>query len=85
MASYLSANVGRPLLKVLFLVLSIVVAGCSNSQTENITHQTVLSSDVAPGVVLLDILEAGRPEHYWQYEVQPTGGLVREVKEERFQ
>ncbi|MGB6961537.1 MAG: hypothetical protein WBF01_14125 [Candidatus Acidiferrum sp.] len=85
MASYLSASVGRPLLKVLFLGVSIVVAGCSNSQPENITHQTVLSSDVAPGVVLIDILEAGRPEHYWQYEVQPTGGLVREVKEERFQ
>ena len=35
---------------------------------------------VAPGVILVDILKSGRPESYWQYEVQPTAGLVRKVK-----
>lgn len=60
------------------------MTGCSGSQPADLTHQTVLSPDIAPGVVLIDILEAGHPEHYWQYEVQPTAGLVRKVKEERF-
>ncbi len=85
MAPSLSARDSRLLLKVLSLVLSLEVVGCSSSQTENIAHQTALSPDVAPGVVLIDVLEGGQPEHYWQYEVQPTAGLVREVKEERFQ
>jgi hypothetical protein len=40
---------------------------------------------VAPGVVLIDVLEAGRPEHYRQYEVRPTAGSVRQMKEATFQ
>lgn len=45
----------------------------------------MLSADVAPGVILVDVLESGKPEHYWRYEVQPMVGLVRKVKEESFQ
>jgi hypothetical protein len=26
-------------------------------------------------------LEAGHPEHYWQYEIQPSAGAVRVVQE----
>lgn len=72
-------------LTAVFLALSVEVAGCSSSPTEKINSQTVLSPDVAPGVVLIDISEAGLPEHYWQYDVQPVWGSVREVKEETFQ
>ncbi len=43
-----------------------------------------MSGEVAPGVILVDILKSGRPESYWQYEVQPSAGLVRNVKEETF-
>ncbi len=85
MASSSRARDSRLLLTAVFLVLSVEVVGCSSSQTANITHQTMLGPDVAPGVVLIDVLEAGRPEHYWQYRVQPTGGLVRQVKDEKFQ
>ncbi len=44
-----------------------------------------MPGDAAPGKVLIDVLESGRPEHYWQYEIQPTLGLVRKVREETFQ
>jgi len=46
--------------------------------------QDILTGDVAPGVILMDLLESGHPEHYWQYEVRPTTGSVRQVKEETF-
>ena len=47
--------------------------------------QDILSGEVAPGVLLLDVLEGGQSERYWQYEVQPATGAVRLVKEELFQ
>jgi hypothetical protein len=43
-----------------------------------------MSRDVAPGAILVDILKSGHPENYWQYEVRPTTGVVRKVKEETF-
>ena len=74
----------RLLLKTSFLAMSIAAAACSNPKTENPSYQNILNADVAPGVVLIDVLEAGRPEHYWQYEVRPATGLVRQTKEEAF-
>jgi len=65
---------------VLVLVLTMQFASCSNRVT-----QPVVASDVAPGVILTDVLETGRPRHYWQYEIQPTAGAVRLVKEEVIQ
>jgi hypothetical protein len=67
----------------------VELIGCSGS-TERTEHQAKLSDDVAPGVILIEVLgigvsESGQPEHYYQYEVQPAAGLVRKVKEERFQ
>ena len=85
MGAILGARRYGLLLKVLSLALILQVAGCSGARNEQISRQTALGTDVAPGVVLIDVLEAGRPEHYWQYEVQPTAGLVREVEEENFQ
>lgn len=38
----------------------------------------------APGVILVDLIGNGtRNDHYWQYEVRPSG-LVRLVKDEQF-
>ena len=71
--------------RVLYVALSFELIGCLSSRSEQPTRQTVLSADVAPGVILVDVLESGKPEHYWQYEVQPMVGLVRKVKEESFQ
>jgi hypothetical protein len=76
------------ILSALFIGV-IELIGCSSS-TERTEHQAKLSADVAPGVILIDVLgigvsESGQPEHYYQYEVQPATGLVRKVKEERFQ
>jgi hypothetical protein len=73
------------LLKVSFIGLIYSLFGCSSPRTEQLVHQTVLSADVAPGAVLIDVLESGQPEHYYQYQVQPAAGLVRVVREERFQ
>ena len=36
------------------------------------------------GRISIDILKSGHPENYWQYEVRPTIGSVRNVKEETF-
>ena len=39
----------------------------------------------APGVILVDLTGNGtRNDHYWQYEVRPSSGLVRLVKDEQF-
>lgn len=46
--------------------------------------QAVMGKDVAPGSVLIDILEGGRPEHYWQYQVQPSSGTVLNVMSTQF-
>ena len=43
-----------------------------------------IGGDVAPGTLLIDVLEAGHPEHYWQYELQPATGTLRVTKELSF-
>jgi hypothetical protein len=70
--------------RVSALLLISLFVGCSGSQTKG-PVQTLLSADVAPGVVLVDVLEGGQPEHYWQYQVRPSTGVVRLVREETFQ
>ena len=47
------------------LVMSIVVASCASPKTENLSHQTILNPDVAPGTVLIDVLEGGRAREYF--------------------
>ncbi len=85
MNSFLTSRCKSILTKVLFLLLNFEMIACSSSRTEQPARQTVLSADVAPGLVLIDVLESGKPESYWQYEVRPSMGLVRKVKEETFQ
>ena len=85
MATLLKTRDDRVLLIVLFLASSAEMIGCSSSRTEQPAPQTVLSADVAPGLVLIDVLESGKPENYWQYEVRPSSGWVRKVKQESFQ
>jgi len=88
MASFLTIR-SKSILAALFLGLVFELMGCSGS-TEPTEQQAVLGPGVAPGLILIDVLgigvsESGQPEHYYQYEVQPTIGLVRKVKEGRFQ
>lgn len=85
MATFLHERDDGILLIVFFLALGFELLGCSSSRTEQPAPQTVLSADVAPGLILIDVLESGKPENYWQYEVRPSSGLVRKVKEENFQ
>lgn len=79
----------KSILALLFLALLFELIGCSGSK-ERAERQAVIGSDVAPGLILIDVLgigvsESGQPEHYFQYEVQPATGSIRKVKEERFQ
>jgi hypothetical protein len=67
----------------LSLALTFVLTGCSDYRPVK-PVQNILSGEVAPGVLLVDVLEGGQSERYWQYEVQPTTGAVRLVKEELF-
>ncbi len=75
-------NVRRFLLPQTVALSALSLFGCSGSQ--GAARLVVVNGDVAPGTLLLDILEAGHPEHYWQYELQPTTGDVRVVKETTF-
>lgn len=80
----LSLQGRRLLLIVAPIALALPLIGCSSRRTEQPAHQAIMNGDVAPGIILVDILEPGHPEHYWQYEVQPTAGLVRRVQEKTF-
>jgi hypothetical protein len=67
------------------IILAIHLLGCSSSPSRQPVSQTV-GTEVAPGVILTDVLEGGQPpQHYWQYEVRPAAGSVRMVKEEEIQ
>jgi hypothetical protein len=70
--------------------LVLVLSGCSRAPAEPPNKQTVLSTDVAPGAILIDVLgigvsEPGQPEHYYHYEVHPSEGFVRKVQELTFE
>ncbi len=69
---------------VIFFALTLLI-GCSSSRTQQPSRQAVISGNVATGAILIDVLESGHPEYYWQYELQPSTGLVRKIKEEKFQ
>jgi hypothetical protein len=67
------------------IILAIHLLGCSSSPSRQPVSQTIVGADVAPGVILTDVLEGGQPRHYWQYEVRPATGSVRMVKEQEIQ
>jgi hypothetical protein len=71
-----------------FLVLlsgaSFAMIGCSPSRTEPPANQTILAADIAPGSIVIDVLESGDPATYSQYELRPSAGTVRHVKEQSF-
>jgi hypothetical protein len=73
--------------QIVLIALASFLIGCSKAQMEQSpppARQAIMSGDVAPGVILIDILKSGHPENYWQYEVRPTIGSVLKVKEETF-
>jgi hypothetical protein len=69
------------LINVLICAIIVPLVGCSRSER---VPRIVTSAGVAPGSVLIDILQSGTPEWYWQYEVVPEKGTVRCVKREIF-
>ena len=66
-------------LPLLTLACTLAIA-CSQDKPP-----ATLPSNVAPGVILVDIIAGGLPENYWQYQVQPSAGTVQLVKTEQFQ
>jgi hypothetical protein len=75
------------LVQIVLIALASSLINCSRAQMEQSpppARRAIMSGDVAPGVILIDILKSGHPENYWQYEVRPTTGSVRKVKEETF-
>jgi hypothetical protein len=75
------------LVQIVLIALASSLIDCSRAQMEQSpppAPRAIMSGDVAPGVILIDILKSGHPENYWQYEVRPTIGSVRKVKEETF-
>ena len=72
------------LLRLMSIALAFPLISCSSGRTEQPAGQATMGGDVAPGVILVDILESGHPESYWQYEVRPTTGSIHKVTEETF-
>lgn len=70
----------RLLFSLATAVLAVNLLACVRSQP----CVTRVGSDIAPGTLLIDVLEAGHPEHYWQYELQPAEGTIRIAKETTF-
>jgi hypothetical protein len=62
------------------LWLTLLSASCSRQSPRYLQPVTKGIS----GSVLVDVLEAGHPEHYWQYRIQPALGSVREFKQQTF-
>jgi hypothetical protein len=77
-----SQLVVRGLLLVLGPLTIGAIASCGGAQRGALPKP--MKVDVAPGAVIVDILGAGRPEHYWQYQVQPSAGVVRTVLKTEF-
>jgi len=44
-----------------------------------------MTVDAIAGAILVDVLEVGTPEHYWQYEIRPSKGEVRVILQKEFQ
>ena len=65
----------------LVMAVALLQLGCSQSE---MPAQKVIGGDVAPGVLSIDILEGGQPSRYWQYEVRPSTGVVRVLRDETF-
>jgi hypothetical protein len=63
-----------PLFGAFSVVLVFLQAGCAQVQ---LASPKALGGDVAPGVIVIDILGGGQPMHYWQYLVQPSAAVVR--------
>jgi len=82
MYGLLAGRNNRIVVSVFFLALIVDLTACSSSRREQPTTQPPFAADVAPGVLSIDILESGTPEHYWQYELRPTIGLVHKIKEQ---
>jgi hypothetical protein len=83
-----SKRVSRPLEnsdmpKLSLFITLLAFASCSRSGQGTPGEPAAISPETSFGTVLIHVLEAGHPEHYWQYEVQPTG-TVRMVKETSF-
>lgn len=56
-----------------------------SAQSGKPTSQSEKSVAAAvPGAIVIDVLEGGRPEHYWQYQVRPSTGEIRVVLHREF-
>jgi hypothetical protein len=69
------------LITVLICAIIAALVACSGNERR---APVATGVGVAPGSVLIDILQGGQPERYWQYEVTPETATVRAVREETF-
>jgi hypothetical protein len=60
----------------------LLAIGCSGRRGESTDRHE--ANVEASGTITVDILQSGRPETYWHYEVQPLTGAIRQVSEQHF-
>lgn len=65
----------------LVVAVGLSLVGCSWPKLGPATTVPI----AAPGEILVDVLEGGQPEHYWQFEIRPEAGSVRSVRDAIFQ
>jgi hypothetical protein len=68
---------------VLLVFACLETAGCSSQQRSS--PLPVVNGEVAPGRIVVDILEPRGREHYYVYEVRPSKGSLDLTSEETFQ
>jgi dipeptidyl aminopeptidase/acylaminoacyl peptidase len=70
------------MLRLLIVSLGLALIGCSSRSPERPRSVPILAGDVAPGTILLDV-DGGGP--YWQYEIKPSAGTLRLIREDKSQ
>jgi hypothetical protein len=70
--------------RVLNVVLAVHLLCGFKSWTGQPSFQPKTGHEGSPNAIIVDVLEAGRPEHYWQFEVRPSTGQVRMILRQEF-
>jgi hypothetical protein len=69
---------------LLTVALALHLLGGSDPPQDQLVQQSQMSQELAPGAIVVDVLDADRPEHYWHYEVRPSTGQVRLTLQREF-
>jgi hypothetical protein len=65
-------------------MITVLFAVCAHLNCGHEALPEPVPSDAAAGVLILDVLEIGRPERYSVYQVRPSTASVLMINKEEF-